>query len=122
MALKNYETVFILTPILSDQQAKDTVQKFKDILANLGASIVHEEHWGMKKLAYPVNKKREGIYHLIEFKAEPASILRLETEYKRDENVMRHIIIALDKYAVAYNERRRTNRSHAKKVEKEEVA
>jgi small subunit ribosomal protein S6 len=105
--LKDYETVFILTPVLSEAQMKDTVGKFKSILTDNGAKVVNEENWGLKKLAYPIQHKTTGFYQLFEFQAEPSLIDKLETEYRRDEAVMRFLTTVLDKHAVAYNERRR---------------
>ncbi len=55
--MNQYETVFILTPVLSDEQMKEAVKKYQDFLKEQGAEIVHEEHWGMRKLAYPIQKK-----------------------------------------------------------------
>lgn len=107
MALKNYETVFILTPVLSDAQMKDTVDKFKKVLTDNGAEIIHEENWGLKKLAYPIQHKTTGFYQLVEFKAEPTIVDALEIEYRRDEKVLRFLTTALDKHAVEYNEKRR---------------
>ena len=69
--MNNYETVFILTPVLSDAQMKEAVDKFKDILKAEGAEIVSEENWGLRKLAYPIQKKTTGFYQLLEFKADP---------------------------------------------------
>ncbi len=105
--MKNYETVFILTPVLSEEQMKDTVQKFVKILEDGGADITNKEMWGLKKLAYPIQHKSTGFYNLIEFAAEPSLIRTLETEYRREEAVMRFLTTALDKHAVIYNERRR---------------
>jgi len=105
--MNQYETVFILTPVLSDDQMKEAVKKYEDYLANVGAEIVHEEHWGMRKLAYPIQKKSTGFYHLIEFKAEGEVIANVETELKRDERVLRFLTVKLDKHAVAYNEKKR---------------
>lgn len=107
MELKNYETVFILNPVLSEDQMKDTVKKFKKVLTDGGAEIVSEENWGLKKLAYPIQHKKTGFYNLVEFKADPQSIKTLEVEFKRDETVMRFLTVALDKYAAAYAEKRR---------------
>ena len=114
--MNQYETVFILTPVLSDEQMKETVAKFKGILTDKGAEIVNEETWGLKKMAYPIEKKSTGFYCLIEFKAEPEVIKTLETAYRRDEKVIRYMIVKLDKYAVAYAEKRR-----AKLAKKEEA-
>lgn len=105
--MKNYETVFILNPVLSDDQAKDTVEKFVKVLKKGNAEILNVESWGLKKLAYPISKKSTGFYNLIEFAADTTLIDTLETEYRRDESVMRFLTTALDKHAVIYNERRR---------------
>ena len=105
--MNQYETVFILTPVLSDEQMKEAVKKYEDYLTNAGSEIVHEEHWGMRKLAYPIQKKSTGFYHLIEFKAEGDVIANVETELKRDERVLRFLTVKLDKHAVAYNEKKR---------------
>ena len=85
--MNQYETVFILTPVLSDAQTKETVAKFKSLLTENGAEILNEEAWGLKKLAYNIQKKSSGFYFLIEFKAEPTLIDRLETNFRRDEKV-----------------------------------
>ena len=79
--LNQYETVFILTPVLSDTQVKETVTKFKNVIAENGGEIVYEEDWGLKKLAYPINKKTTGFYYLIEFKANGETIDKLETQF-----------------------------------------
>ena len=115
-SMNQYETVFILTPVLSDEQTKETVAKFKKVLTDKGAEIVNEEAWGLKKLAYQIEKKTSGFYFLMEFKAEPEVIKTLETAYRRDEKVIRFQTVKLDKYAVEYAEKRR-NKLGAKKEE-----
>ena len=105
--MNQYETVFIVTPVLSDDQMKEAVKKYEDQLTAAGAEIVHEENWGMRKLAYPIQKKTTGFYQLIEFKAEGNVIADVETELKRDERIMRFLTVKLDKHAIAYNEKRR---------------
>lgn len=107
MFQNQYETVFILTPVLSDAQMKDAVDKFKSVLADNGAEILNEEAWGLKKLAYPIQHKTTGYYQLVEFKADPKLIATLETEYKRDERVLRFLTTKLDKHAIEYSERRK---------------
>jgi small subunit ribosomal protein S6 len=118
--MKNYETVFILNPVLSEDQAKDTVEKFTKVLKKGKAEILNTEHWGLKKLAYPINKKSTGFYNLIEFTADSTLINTLETEYRRDESVMRFLTTVLDKHAITYNERRRKGefKNKAKNVKK----
>ena len=105
--MNQYETVFILTPVLSDEQMKEAVAKFKQVLTDNGAEILNEEAWGLKKMAYAIEKKSTGFYCLIEFKAEPEVIKTLETSYRRDEKVIRFMTVKLDKYAVEYAEKRR---------------
>jgi small subunit ribosomal protein S6 len=111
--LKNYETVFIMTPVLSDEQMKEAVGKFQKMLKDKGAEIVHEDHWGLRKMAYPIQKKTSGFYHLIEFKAEGPVIAEVEVAFKRDERILRFLTVALDKHAVAYNEKKRVNKAAA---------
>jgi small subunit ribosomal protein S6 len=117
--MNNYETVFILNPVLSEDQAKDTVEKFVKVLKKAKAEILNQENWGLKKMAYPINKKSTGFYNLIEFAADSSVIITLETEYRRDESVMRFLTTALDKHAVIYNERRR--KGEFKNKEKKQV-
>ncbi|MEM6735821.1 MAG: 30S ribosomal protein S6 [Bacteroidota bacterium] len=119
--MKNYETVFILTPVLSEAQMKDTVGKFKGVLTQNGAEIINEENWGLRKLAYPIQHKTTGFYQLFEFQADPELIAKLEIEYRRDEAVMRFLTTSLDKHAVAYNERRKKGAFNKKKEDKKEV-
>ena len=118
MELKNYETVFIITPVLSETQMKDTVEKFRKVLLDNEAEIVHEEDWGLKKLAYEINHKSSGFYYLVQFKALPTLVNTLEVEYRRDEKIMRFLTVALDKFAVEFNEKRRKGEFN-KKEEKE---
>ncbi|MBP3211082.1 MAG: 30S ribosomal protein S6 [Prevotella sp.] len=105
--MNQYETVFILTPVLSDEQMKETVEKFKKILTDNGAEIVNEETWGLKKMAYAIQKKSTGFYCLLEFKGEPTIVEKLETGFRRDEKVIRYITVKEDKHMVAYAEKRR---------------
>ncbi|MEO9476318.1 MAG: 30S ribosomal protein S6 [Cyclobacteriaceae bacterium] len=119
---KNYETVFILTPVLSEAQMKDAVDKFKGILVEQGAKIINEEIWGLRKLAYPIMHKTTGFYNLFEFEAETSVIDKLETEYRRDEKVMRFLTTVLDKHALAYNKKRKSGAFKKKEVKEKEEA
>ena len=109
--MNSYETVFILTPVLSDDQMKEAVEKFKDVLQSNGAEVVNEETWGLRKLAYPIQKKSTGFYCLLEFKGEPTIVKQLETAFRRDERVIRFLTFRLDKYAQEYAEKRRNLRA-----------
>ncbi len=109
--IKQYETVFIATPVLSDSQMKEAVAKYIDLIKANGGEVVYEEDWGLKQLAYPIQHKTSGFYYLIEFKASPEFIATLETQYHRDERIMRFLTVSLDKHAVAYAEHRRQVRA-----------
>ena len=117
---KRYETVFILTPVLSDDQAKEAAKKFKKSITDLGGKIVNEEHWGLRKLAYPIQKKSTGFYVLVEFAAPSTIVDTLELAYRRDERVVRFLTTALDKHAVSYNERRRKGEMNTQKAAKQQ--
>lgn len=110
---RQYETVFIATPVLSDVQMKEAVAKYVNFIKENDGEIVHQEDWGLRKLAYPIQKKTTGFYHLIEFKADPEFIDKLETQYKRDERIIRFHTVSMDKHAIAYAERRRNKISEA---------
>lgn len=117
--LNQYETVFICTPVLSEPQVKEAVKKFKDIITAHDGEMLHEENWGMKKLAYPIQKKSTGFFQLFEFKADPAFVTKLETEFRRDERVIRFMTVKLDKYAIAYSDKRK--RLQKERTEKKEA-
>jgi len=119
---KSYETVFILTPILSEQQAKDTVTKFTKVLTDQGADVVNVEEWGLRKLAYSIGHKTTGHYVYIEFNAEPNVVAILETEFRRDENIIRFLSTALDKFALEYNDKRRSGKFKKQTTETPVVA
>jgi small subunit ribosomal protein S6 len=106
--MQQYETVIILTPLLSEEIVKETIEKFRTYMTENGAEIIHEDNWGLKKLAYPIEKKSTGFYHLTEYKAPGDLINKLELQYKRDERVMRFLTVSLDKHAIAYNEKKRS--------------
>ena len=110
--MNHYETVFIATPVLSDVQTKELFGKFQGVITENGGQIVSSEDWGLRKLAYPIQKKTTGFYYLIEFEGEGDLVEKLETQYRRDERVIRFLTFRMDKYAVEYAEKRRnTNKS-----------
>ncbi|MDD3737930.1 MAG: 30S ribosomal protein S6 [Lentimicrobiaceae bacterium] len=117
---RNYETVFILTPVLSEDQMKEAVQKIVKFLKEKGAKIIFEDNWGLRKLAYPIQKKSNGFYYLIEYQAEGSLIQEFELMLKRDEKIMRFLTVAMDKHAVAYSEKRRANIQAKKETNKVE--
>jgi small subunit ribosomal protein S6 len=122
MFQRSYETVFILTPVLSDVQMKDTVDKFVNLLKEEGADVINVENWGLKKMAYAIEKKTTGFYVLVEFKADPTLIKKFEIEIRRDEKVMRFLTTVLDKHDIVYAQRRSNGEFNKKAEVKEEQA
>ena len=124
--LTQYETVFILTPVLSEDDTKKTISTYLDLLKSRGAEIVHQEAWGLRNLRYPINKKTTGIYHVVEYQSDGKAVDTLEVAFRRDENVLRYLTVKLDKYALKYNNDKRAGLVGRNKkvntVEKEEVA
>lgn len=117
----HYETAFILTPVLSEPQMKEAVSKFSDLLAQNGGTVIEREEWGLRKLAYPIQGKTTGFYALLQFDAEPAVIATLETEFRRDERVIRFLTTRLDKYAYQYSEKRRGGKKNVEPANQEEA-
>ena len=109
--VNQYETVFIATPVLSDTQMKEAVAKYVKLIEDNGGEVVYQEDWGLRQLAYPIQHKTTGFYYLIQFKAESSFVATLETQYHRDERIIRFLTVALDKDAVAYAEKRRANKA-----------
>jgi len=94
---------------------KEAVTKFKSVITDNGGELVHEENWGLRKLAYPIQKKTTGFYYLIEFKAEGSLIDKLEVQYRRDERIIRFLTFRMDKYAFEYAEKKRSAKLESKK-------
>ncbi|WP_231426222.1 MULTISPECIES: 30S ribosomal protein S6 [Pedobacter] len=115
--MNQYETVIVLTPLLSEEAAKEALAKFKAILVDNGAEIIQEDNWGLRKLAYPIEKKSNGFFNLTEYKSSGDLIAKLELQLKRDERVLRFLTIRLDKHAVAYNEKKRSGAFNKKTKE-----
>jgi len=113
--MNHYETVFILNPVLSETQIKEAVKKFEDYLVSKGAEMIWKENWGLKKLAYSIQHKKSGFYHLFEFKASGDIIDAYELEFRRDDSVMRYLTVRLDKHAIAWAEKRRNRVKSTKK-------
>ncbi len=118
--MNHYETVFILNPVLSETQVKETVKKFEDYLTSKGGKVMYKEDWGLKKLAYQIQKKKTGFYHLFEFTIDGQEIAPFELEFRRDDSVMRYLTVRLDKHAAAWAEKRkeRVKEKYANKTKK----
>ncbi|WBA40191.1 30S ribosomal protein S6 [Hymenobacter canadensis] len=121
MEVRNYETVFILTPVLNESQVQETVEKFSQVLKENSADIINTEAWGLKKLAYPIQKKNTGYYFLVEFTGSGNIVDTLELAFRRDERIIRFLTTVMDKNAVAYAERRRKGEMNQQKAKPSEA-
>jgi small subunit ribosomal protein S6 len=115
--LNQYETDFISTPVLSEVQMKEAVDKFKTVITDNGGEIVQEENWGLKKLAYPIQKKSTGFYYMFEYRAPGQLVEKLELQFRRDERVIRFLTMKMDKYAVEYSEKKKARKETKKETE-----
>ena len=111
--IQNYEMMLIFTPVLAEDEFKNAQKKFISLIKENGGEIVHQDAWGLRSLAYPIAKKTTGLYWVVEYKAATDVNAKMEIQMNRDENIMRHMITRLDKYAVEYNGRRRNKLSEA---------
>lgn len=107
-AMQNYELMVIFTPVLSEDDYRAAQKKYASLIGEGGGEVIHEKAWGLKSLAYPIAKKTTGLYWVMEYKAPSDFNEKLKVQLLRDDNVMRHLTTALDKYAVEYNERKRS--------------
>ncbi len=116
--MNNYELMVIFTPVLSDEEFKSVQKKYADFVIENGGSVAHSNPWGLKSLAYPIQKKTTGIYWVLEYSAPSTFNEKLKIQLLRDEQVLRHLITALDKYAVEYNTKKRSGvRTNHEKAE-----
>lgn len=115
--VNQYEAVFILTPVLSETQIKESVEKYEEIIKEAGGEITQRDLWGLRKLAYPIQKKNTGFYNLIEFKVDSSAIEKLEIAFRRDERVLRFLTVKMEKYHVQFAEKRRNKKTETAKSE-----
>jgi len=106
--MNNYELMVIFTPVLSDEEFKAEQKKYASLVKNGGGSVLAENAWGLKSLAYPIRKKTTGLYWVLEYAAPSEFNEKLKTQILRDENILRHLGTRLDKYAVEYNQKKRS--------------
>ena len=109
--MNNYETVFILTPVLSEDQAKEAVKKYESDIQSFGGKVLHSESWGLKKLAYSIQKKTTGFYFLLQLEGTGDFVAQLELAFKRDERILRFLTVKMDKHHVEWAEKRRSRKT-----------
>ncbi len=105
--MKDYELMVIFTPVLSQDEYKAEAKKFSQMITENGGSIVAENFWGLKQLAYPIQKKTTALYYVLEFKSETEFIEKMTVQINRTESIMRYMFTTLDKHAVEYNAKKR---------------
>lgn len=93
--MTNYEVMFIIDPVLEDEKKNATVETVQQIISADG-EVSKVDVWGMRKLAYPIQKKNDGYYVVVEFKASEELPKELDRRLKISDNVMRHMIINKD--------------------------
>ena len=109
--MRNYEVTFIVDPVLSSDEVNATVQKYADMVTNAGYTIVHTNELGLRQLAYPIKKRHSGVYFCIEYKGNDGQVIdKMELALRRDEKILRFLTVALDKFAVKYNEDKRAGK------------
>ncbi|MDX2000802.1 MAG: 30S ribosomal protein S6 [Chitinophagales bacterium] len=119
--MQQYETTFIVTPVLTETELKNILSGYVTFLKNNDAEIIEESFWGLRQLAYPINKKTSGFYFTVEYKADTNLVDKLELTLKRDdENILRWLTIKLDKFSIDYNDRKRKGLVGRKKKEQKE--
>ena len=109
--MRNYEVTFIVDPTLSSDEVNATVQKYADMITAAGYEIVHTEEMGLRPLAYDIKKRHSGVYYSIEFKGNDGQVIdKMELALRRDEKILRFLTVALDKFAIQYNEDKRAGK------------
>jgi len=106
--MQNYEMMVIFTPVLSEDEFKAAQKKYADLITSNGGAVVNSNPWGLKSLAYPIQKKTTGIYWVLEYSAPSDINEKLKIQLLRDEQVLRQMVIKLDKFAVEYNLKKRS--------------
>lgn len=95
--MRKYETIFISLPDLGEEELKALTDKVKDVISTMKGECHRLEDWGVRKLAYPVNKSARGRYFYLNFLATPALIAELERRLRLDDKVLRYQSVKLDK-------------------------
>ena len=106
--MNNYELMVIFTPVLSDDEFKAEQKKYAKLITDAGGTITAENPWGLKSLAYPIQKKTTGLYWVLEYTAASDFNEKLKIQLLRDETVLRQLCTKLDKYAVVYNAKKKS--------------
>lgn len=119
MRKKTYESVVIINAALEDEQVEATISRLKEVITTHGGEILDIDKWGRKRLAYPIQKAKSGYYVIFRFIAPTELVSILERNYRLDENVIRYLTVALDKFALeAIKKQKESSASEEKSEEK----
>ncbi len=94
--MRLYETTFVISTEISEEDRDALLDRVKEIVTSNGGEVVEEDRWGVKKMAYEINKQRTGFYTVLKFKGEPDLKDELERNFRIMDNILRYIIIRLD--------------------------
>lgn len=94
--MRLYDIVVLVTPDLSEEEGTKLLADYRKILSDGGAELVKDESWGRRRLAYPIGRKREALYHHFQVNAEPALIAETERRLRLSDNVLRHLAVRAD--------------------------
>ena len=111
---KMYELTYILTPILTEEQTGEILARVTRIIEERAAgTIVEIDEWGLRRMAYPVAKKRNGYYVNMYFEGPSHVVDLVEQELRINDNVLRYLTLAMDKGMVAHYHARSRQRQEA---------
>ena len=120
--MRQYEVTFIVDPVLSGDEIKETAQTYVDLIQDNNNKVVHVDEMGLRQLAYPIKKRTTGMYYCVEFQNEDnAFIPKIELALRRDERIIRFLSLKLDKYGIEYNEKKRNGLIGKKDVKREQL-
>ncbi|WGH26152.1 MAG: 30S ribosomal protein S6 [Candidatus Shikimatogenerans bostrichidophilus] len=99
---RQYETLIIFTPVLSDEQIKNSYNEYINYLIDKNTNIIKKEKWGIKKLAYTIKKKKNGFFYLLQYITNVSIIHKLNLKMIKDERIIRFLTVKMNKFAIEY--------------------
>jgi small subunit ribosomal protein S6 len=93
---RDYELVVILNPEIGDDAVPNSIQRVEQGITSRGGEVMDSNHWGRRRLAYPIKRYMEGNYVVTQVKLDPAQVPDLEASLRISEDVIRHLIIRAD--------------------------
>ncbi len=102
-----YELIYVVNTVLNDEQVEDIVARVTAFIRESGGDIVEEEQWGNRRFAYPIEKKRNGYYALVYFRADPGLIAKLDRALRINDDILRHLVLRYDAKMLRHYEKRK---------------